>query len=71
MHSFFHTIDYKTHNRFRRLEYLHVASTLVKPLPNVSLNVSHISLGYSVTIMAHFARSIPSTTKSIVFKAAE
>ena len=67
MHSFFHTIDYKTHNRFRRFEYLHVASTLVKPLANVS----HISLGYSVTIMAHFARSIPSTTKSIVFKAAE
>lgn len=67
MHSFFHTIDYKTHNRFRRFEYLHVASTLVKPLANVS----HISLGYSVTIMAHFARSVPSTTKSIVFKAAE
>lgn len=52
-------------------EYPPVASTQVTPLPKVSLNASHISVGYSVTIIAHLAQSIPSTTKSIVFNAAE
>lgn len=54
-----------------RFEYPPVASTQVTPLPKVLLNASHISVGYSVTIMAHLARSIPSTTKSIVFNAAK
>lgn len=54
-----------------RFEYPPVASTRVTPLSKVSLNASHISFGYSDTIMAHLARSTPSTTKSIVFNAAE
>ncbi|WP_295644114.1 hypothetical protein [uncultured Holdemanella sp.] len=39
-------------------EYPPVASTRVTQLPKVLLNASHISVGYSVTIIAHLARSI-------------